>query len=589
MITRHSADLSILPTLRRADDAVDRWRESLPLPVRLRIPRWRRGLLPLIIAALCTGGAAPLMIPLALGAHLTQTRPRRLRTSLVPVLVGCVASIWGAAAFADVGVGDVADGPVLAWGALTVVALAALAYSEATVRRGHSFDPAVYGLPLGVLLGRCGGQWVSAPPQVATLVIGPPRSGKTTGVIVPNVMAWRGPVLTTTTRRDVLDSCATLRLRRGRVWCFEPVTSHDELPMGVERLHWSPVRGAVDWETAVERAASLMAGAAHGVEESNHWRARGCQLLAALLHAAAVSQRPMSAVCEWVHANRQDVAESELDEHGAPTARAVLTGIGATPERERGSIWSAVAGALSPFDMTSVIASADAAALCAFDADAWLEGENALFLVAPADRAMSLAPLVVGLVEEVRAAALRRSEREGGLHLPLLLALDEVANISPLPSLPQIVSEGGGRNIVVLAALQDLAQARQRWDRDIAEGLLTMAGAKLLLPGIADADTLDRVERLCGKHWVEQTTSTRSSTSGILGGWNSSTHYGLVEQPRFAAASIRGLSPGSALAIVGSGAPAVVELAVHHRIEPFRSWTRAVASVRHAIVSEEKA
>ena len=42
----------------------------------------------------------------------------------------------------------------------------------------------------------------------------------------------------------------------------------------------------------------------------------------------------------------------------------------------------------------------------------------------------------------------------------MLFALDEVANIAPLDELPQIASEGGGQGLLLLAALQDLSQAR---------------------------------------------------------------------------------------------------------------------------------
>ena len=73
----------------------------------------------------------------------------------------------------------------------------------------------------------------------------------------------------------------------------------------------------------------------------------------------------------------------------------------------------------------------------------------------------------------------------------MLFALDEVANIAPLEELPQIASEGGGQGLLLLAALQDLSQARQRWGTQ-ADGFLTLFGTKLILPGIADTRTLEK-------------------------------------------------------------------------------------------------
>ena len=283
----------------------------------------------------------------------------------------------------------------------------------------------------------------------------------------------------------------------------------------------------------------------------------------------------MSTVVDWVHSMRVDRATQIFAAHPTATrAAAVLAGVAATPDREQGSVWSAVAGALAAFDLDTVVASADAAAFSDFDSSAFLEGDNALFVVAPSDLSVSLAPLVVGLIEEIRTAALHLSEEQGGsLHRPLLLALDEIANISPLPSLPQIASEGGGRNILLLAAIQDLSQAAERWGRDVAAGLLSLAGAKLVLPGVGDTDTLQRLEALCGRQWVAQMSRTDTRGPGFLSGnWNTSTHHGFVEQPVFPVAAIRELEPGTALAIVGSRPPEICRLATYHRARPFSTW-----------------
>jgi type IV secretory pathway TraG/TraD family ATPase VirD4 len=43
-----------------------------------------------------------------------------------------------------------------------------------------------------------------AAPQQALLVIGPPRAGKTAGLVVPNVLAAPGAVIVTSTKPDVM-------------------------------------------------------------------------------------------------------------------------------------------------------------------------------------------------------------------------------------------------------------------------------------------------------------------------------------------------------------------------------------------------
>ncbi|MHB8324633.1 MAG: type IV secretory system conjugative DNA transfer family protein, partial [Candidatus Dormibacteria bacterium] len=299
--------------------------------------------------------------------------------------------------------------------------------------------------PLRICCGRDYRGWVSAPGQIAVLVLGPPRSGKTRGVIIPNVAAWGGAVLVTSTRRDVLDATAAWRAQMGTVWVFDPLGVVGPLPPGARRLVWSPLRGCRDWDTARQRAEALAVDTGRGVEDPTHWRTRATQLCTVLLHAAALEDRSMATVCAWAHAQRAEPAQAFCQKAESQAALAILHGLLRTPDRERGSIWSALQGMLSPFDTTRVCAAADAVPEFPFDPDEFFSGANTVYVVSPSDAATDGAPLVVGLVEELRLAALRISGPSGALPIPWLLALDEVATICPLPVLPRLLAEGGGR------------------------------------------------------------------------------------------------------------------------------------------------
>ncbi len=82
-----------------------------------------------------------------------------------------------------------------------------------------------------------------------------------------------------------------------------------------------------------------------------------------------------------------------------------------------------------------------------------------------------------------------------------MLALDEVANIAPVPDLPAMVSEGGSQGVVTLACLQDLSQARGRWGV-AADGFLSLFGTTVVLPGIGDVHTLEALSALAGEEEV---------------------------------------------------------------------------------------
>ena len=63
------------------------------------------------------------------------------------------------------------------------------------------------------------------------------------------------------------------------------------------------------------------------------------------------------------------------------------------------------------------------------------------------------APLVVSLLDQIRSAVYRRRRWPA-----TLFALDEVAQIAPLPDLASTIAEGGSQALVVMACLQDLSQ-----------------------------------------------------------------------------------------------------------------------------------
>jgi hypothetical protein len=108
------------------------------------------------------------------------------------------------------------------------------------------------------------GEWVTADGESAVMVLGPPRSGKTSAVMIPALLGASGAALSTSTKPDVMR--ATLRARRelGEVWLFDPAGQEHELPNGVRRLRWSPVAAANTWDDALVMARAMTASTRAG-------------------------------------------------------------------------------------------------------------------------------------------------------------------------------------------------------------------------------------------------------------------------------------------------------------------------------------
>lgn len=365
-------------------------------------------------------------------------------------------------------------------------------------------------------LGARGFAWTG--PERSTLVLGPSRSGKTSALVVPNVLSAPGAVVATSTKLDLLRATAAARASSG--WClvFDP-TGMLELPSGVHRVGWSPVQAAREWHGALEVADAMVrtsrgrpsVAVATGAE--SHWTERAGALLAPLLHAASLDGVPMRKVLHWVDRHdgvpALDALVARLGDDAVPTD--LLAGILSTDDREQSGIWSTASGVLAAYRSPGALASTEAPLL---DPDAFCAGTHTLFVCAPAAQQQLLAPLVVALVSQVRDAAYRRAVRQehheqsaemrrGTPHdlVPVLFALDEVANIAPLPDLPSLVTEGPGQGLLTLACLQDLSQARARWGAE-ADAFVSLFGATVVLGGIADMRTLEALSALSGDREV---------------------------------------------------------------------------------------
>jgi len=277
------------------------------------------------------------------------------------------------------------------------------------------------------------------------------------------------------------------------------------------------------------------------------------------MHGAALLDESLGALASRVDGRTSDDVVRELherygDHHPSVT---LLRGVLATEERERSSIWSSASGLFNGMRTDAARASAREAPL---DVAAFLAGPHQLHVVAPSRHQAVTTPLVVGLIEELVHATYDRHEQGARL----LLALDELANVAPLPRLASIVSEGGGQGVLTLACLQDLSQARHRWGAS-AEGFLSLFSTTVVLPGIADRATLELLAQLAGRELVATPTlqtGPRGRSAGHSTSW--------VERDRATVGELARGRPGYGLGLDAGNTMRWIELTPAHHSARFR-------------------
>lgn len=368
--------------------------------------------------------------------------------------------------------------------------------------------------------------WLTAEKVHGVLILGPSQSGKTSGVIIPSILSARGPVVSTSTKLDVLSETYRTRATRGRIWLFDPTgaeRARGSVPTGVLDLYWSPLLGARSWDSAKAMASAMVLAARPMSKQDQtniHWTERAKDYLAPLLHAAALYRGgDIGHVQEWISRYEFDAPDyllarverrRDAKSFGARLARESLRSVKLAPPEERGSINSTVASIMSVF--TNEHARRQALRPN-FDPRKFVDSTDSIYITAPSKKQRECGPIIVGLLHDIEEAAfdLGRDRPAAIDDRPSVLwVLDEVANIAPLHDLPDMLSEGGGQGLQIVACLQDLAQARTRWGPD--HGLLSKCRTKVIFPGIGEPEDLDALSTILGD-W-DRTYVSRTSTQG---------------------------------------------------------------------------
>jgi type IV secretion system protein VirD4 len=408
-------------------------------------------------------------------------------------------------------------------------------------------------------LGRYHGRLLAAEQRHALVAFGPPQSGKSAGLAVPALLEWDGPAVASSIKTDLLTSTLARRRALGCVFVFDPFGLS-----GSPSQTWSPLSGARTWDGALEMAWRLAAAGEldqRGVEGGDFWAVAAEQRLAPLLFTAAATGATMDDVVRWTYGQgSRDLYQSvsqlagsahdERELEGAHAAYDALRAFESQADRTRTSIEATAQALLRAYRFARVLRSASG---CEITPERLLDERATLYLIGDAKASKLLRPIFLALLSEIVDHAYARATLAGGqLELPLLLCLDEAGNVAPLPNLAEIASTAPSHNIQLVSIFHDLAQARSRYGGQ-AETVVNSHRARMLLPGVADLDTLRYFAGLVGEEDARET----SRTTGVGGSSQTSARR---RQPLVAPEALRQLRDGHALLLYGRLPPAVVRL-----------------------------
>ena len=439
-----------------------------------------------------------------------------------------------------------------------------------TGRAAAEADIEQVGLPLGRTMTTPSRE-VVLPLEDSLAVIGMTGAGKTSDVLAMACVNAPGALVTTSTKADVLDVIAEARGKKGLVWVFDPL-GRSGWP---EEMYWNPVAGCDDGRQALAMGTAFLAGA--GVDESvrngGFFAESAAGVVTYLLHAAALDGRVISDVLDWAVSldNGAELPQDLIAGSDNPKAeklwpgflRSLATGAPETVSSTRMTLQQAI----KPMALASVLkwvtpparsdADEDAPAEepRRFDPATFVRSKDTLVLLSDSSANLNVSPLTTMLFQSVVDAAkdYAATRPTGRIDPPLRIVADEVANVAPMPKLPDLASDARGHGLQLLIGLQSLTQAVTRWGEEPARTLLTNCAVELVMGGLSDTATLERYSQLVGQVEVEEVQLSFQEGAGSPVSSSLQRH----ERPAMRPAEIRQIPRHQALMIY-RGMPAAM-------------------------------
>ncbi|MCX5395646.1 type IV secretory system conjugative DNA transfer family protein [Streptomyces sp. NBC_00102] len=431
----------------------------------------------------------------------------------------------------------------------------------------------------GVLLGNLQGSRheVRMGFEDVAVAIMAPRSGKTTSLAIPSMLGAPGPVLLTSNKAagDAFTTAYEARARVGTVWTMDP----QQIAHASREMWWNPLASAKTLDGADRLAGHFLAASVDASQQGDFWSKAGSNILSQLLLAAALDERPITDIMQWLAFPADRTPLDILRDHGFTAVAAQLKGTVEGPPETRDGIYETArqyaAALLNASIAAWVTPQKDAAE---FRPAEFVTSTDTLFLLSK-DGGGGASALIAACADSVMRAATAQAERAGGrLDPPMLAILDEAANVCKISDLPDLYSHLGSRGIIPLTILQSYRQGQKVWGDTGMDAMWSASTVKVIGSGIDDPDFADKLSRLIGDHDVE-TTSTSHSDSG------KSTSVSMRQERILPADAIRALPKGTALCFATGMRAAMLDLRPWYREPGAEELSAASARASKAITA----
>jgi len=417
--------------------------------------------------------------------------------------------------------------------------------------------PSAEDLPPGLALGRVVGRKEDAYQgwrELGVSIYGPGR-GKTSSQVIPRAIGAPGACIMTSNKPDGVKEILAGRQNTGAAFVFDPqrVYRHNPVPdftfNPLEHIHSiTDARELV----AIFEASTTKPGDKGGDSQFNEM---GRTLLASFFYAAALAKMPLPQVHEWlvdVHALGSE-AIAILQSHDKIGPARAIQGIAKQPERTSGSVYATAQRMATSLMNDDLLEWANTSRGRVLDPDAFVRSTDTLILLSKNGEGSGGA-LLTALVRAICKAAERIAENGGGrLPVPVVIELDECANVVRWPELPDVYSYYGSLGIVITAYFQSPDQGVAAFGKEGMGTLWSAASIRQYGGGVLDEQWLKGLSTLIGlrDEQVKGTSAGRGQTT---------TTMNVRRVPILDVAALAALPEWRAVVFPSKASPVIIEL-----------------------------
>ena len=336
------------------------------------------------------------------------------------------------------------------------------------------------------------------------LTVAPPRTGKTSGLIIPNLAAidqnsWCGPVVIIDPKGEVYRATAARRREMGRtVRCLDPMN----LVGGSDQ--WNPL-ASLDPKNIIylQRLARALLPAAVA-EENAYFQNRAVDAVVAALLAADHDGGATPLAVSDLLSNPDDLAESLLQVGGATSRR--MRNLLNMDSKTRDPVLST---AQQTFQWCDDERLQNLTSHNTFSLSDLCNGDTDLFITLPTEDMETLAPFLRWLLTDLFAAIRRNRVAER-----LIVAIDETRTLGRCRELVTAASELPGYGANLWTFWQDRSQIISIFgEHDAATLLRTAEFVTLSDPAMVDPDEREFWSRALSDFTILEETHVKDQTS----------------------------------------------------------------------------